>query len=325
MKNFPTHSSVFPFINAPVMRGTACITNGAQGGGGGLGEAKPARCWMVLWTREVLKVEEYFAEVRVRAGKIDEDWLTVRNPTQVKPGDKGVVIVKEKDGRPRAAYATFAVTGEAKRVKDDYPEYLVNPEQDAEKWRVRVRYDSVTNGEGIRSDDKFTRLGIFSVDIARYGEVKAQIEGRRKFHVGHKMWRASAAGNAEERKQIERAAVDAVGEFLEGRGYEVVSVETQNLGWDLEAAKGNASLLRVEVKGTKASEIHVELTPNEYGKSGDPRYRLAVVRNALKKPLCAIYKRDKQIWKRICGNDAGASSRLRNEERVAAVVKRCKR
>ena len=323
MKNFPTHSSVFPFINAPVMRGTACITNGAQGGGGGLGEAKPARCWMVLWTREVLKVEEYFADVR--AGKIDEDWLTVRNHRQVKPGDKGVVIVKEKDGRPRAACATFVVTGEAKRVKDDRPEYLVNPEGDAEKWRVCVRYDSVTNDEGIPSDDEFTQRAMFLVDIARYDEVKAQIGERRKFHVGHKMWRAPAAGNAEERKQIERAAVDAVGEFLEGRGYEVVSVETQNLGWDLEAAKGNA-LLRVEVKGTKASEIHVELTPNEYGKSGDPRYRLAVVRNALKKePLCAIYERDKQIWKQICGNDAGAPSCLHNEEKVAAVVKRCKR
>ena len=272
------------------------------------------QCWKVLWTREVLKVDEYFADVH--AGKIDEDLLGVRNHRQVRPDHKGVIIVNEgKNGRPRAAYATFVVTGEAAWVKDDHPEYLVNPETNTKKYRVRVRYDSVTTA-GVPVKQIFSpHNSIMPADIACYNEMRTRIGAFREVHG------PSPIGDVKERMRIEIAAVKSVKTFLNDHGYKVESVEAKNLGWDLEATKEN-KLFHVEVKGTKAPKICVELTHNEYDKSARPDYRLAVVRNALKKnPLCALYQRDEQIWRRVCGNDMKAPLRLENREKTSAIVK----
>ena len=126
----------------------------------------------------------------------------------------------------------------------------------------------------------------------------------------------------EERGNIEDAAINAVESLYRVQGYRVTSVETRNLGWDLEFRKGGGSaLLRVEVKGKKCaewSEIQVELTRNEREQSENPghrdSYRLAIVRDALgKNPKCAIYTRDGDGWKRaddFAGDDGDAPNRL---------------
>ena len=123
------------------------------------------------------------------------------------------------------------------------------------------------------------------------------------------------------RGEVEDAAVIAVEAYYRKHGYEVKSVETKNLGWDLEFRKGGGGgLLRVEVKGKKCaewSEIQVELTRNEREQSENPdyrdSYRLAIVRDALGNPKCAIYTRDGDGWKRagdFAGDDEDAPKRL---------------
>ena len=135
-----------------------------------------------------------------------------------------------------------------------------------------------------------------------------------------------SAMTPEERAKIERAAVDAVEAHYRELGCEVVSREYDYVGWDLDVCKGGAIFRRVEVKGTQSSDVHVELTPNEYAKSGDSRYRLAVVRNALAaNPACAIYARKGGEWRRVSGmesgGDKGASERLTMEEKTSAIVR----
>ena len=130
----------------------------------------------------------------------------------------------------------------------------------------------------------------------------------------------------EERARVELAAVETVTAFYEARGFTVKSVEAENKGWDLEIRKGRKILHRVEVKGNKGGNILVELTPNEYEKSGDARFRLAVVRNALQSaPVCAIYGRDGEGWLRADGEDGGndesAPGRLSTTEKISALVR----
>ncbi len=90
------------------------------------------------------------------------------------------------------------------------------------------------------------------------------------------------------RREVEEAAVGAVSAHYEERGHDVWSVETENIGWDLETDQG----IRIEVKGRRSPDLAVELTPNEYAAmlraESDPDfaslYRVAVVTNALEQP-----------------------------------------
>jgi len=90
--------------------------------------------------------------------------------------------------------------------------------------------------------------------------------------------------DAEKRKKVEIAAMDAVAQYFEDRNYEVVYREKENLGWDLEAYLGTQTLL-LEVKGLSNDFSCVEFTPNEYkhSKSKKKNYRICVLDNALNK------------------------------------------
>ncbi len=110
-------------------------------------------------------------------------------------------------------------------------------------------------------------------------------------------------GNAQDQEkkvEVEKAAIRACCIHFESLGYDVVSVEDDNVGWDLVATAGRYSL-RIEVKGLSGAVFSIELTPNEYNafkeKEGD--YRLAVVVNALaKNPLLSIcrYSDEQGAW-----------------------------
>ena len=84
------------------------------------------------------------------------------------------------------------------------------------------------------------------------------------------------------KKKVEETAIKRTREYYENLGYTYKSVESENLGWDLEFCKGNVKLL-VEVKGLSQSYISVMLSRNEYEKMRDnlENYRLAVVTNCL--------------------------------------------
>lgn len=109
-------------------------------------------------------------------------------------------------------------------------------------------------------------------------------------------------GNAqdqEKKAKVEKAAIRACCTHFENLGYDVVSVEKDNVGWDLVATSGRSSL-RIEVKGLSGMVFSIELTPNEYNaftqQASD--YRLAVVINALDNPSLSIcrYSDEQAAW-----------------------------
>ncbi len=106
--------------------------------------------------------------------------------------------------------------------------------------------------------------------------------------------------DAEIRKQVEIAAMDATEEYFKAMGYDVEYVHQKKFGWDLEAKKENQKLL-LEVKGLSASLGSVILTPNEYQKSLKQKgFLLCILENALDKKnsklhICKIDAKNK-FW-----------------------------
>lgn len=117
---------------------------------------------------------------------------------------------------------------------------------------------------------------------------------------------------------VEKAAVSAVTSYYTGQGYNVISVEDENKGWDLEATKGKA-FFRIEVKGLVGSQISVHISKNEYAKmkaSDNADYRLCVVTNTLKSPEIWTFSYDNGIW--VCEEDNDIE--LSFEEQIAAIA-----
>ena len=119
----------------------------------------------------------------------------------------------------------------------------------------------------------------------------------------------SGSSDPEANKEVEEAAMQAAKSHYEDNGYKVKSVETENRGWDLEAAKGEKRLL-VEVKGISKDRVFVSLTHNEFkaAKQHRPDYRLAVFRNIPNNHRCAIYKQcgNGDQWQWIEGDNTAA-------------------
>lgn len=103
-------------------------------------------------------------------------------------------------------------------------------------------------------------------------------------------------------KKVENSAIDAATKYYTKLGYKVISVESENTGWDLEASIRNETLL-IEVKGTASEKIEISLTPNEYKKMEEYKssYRLFIHTDALDKLNCNnyifSYDSDSGLWK----------------------------
>ena len=124
--------------------------------------------------------------------------------------------------------------------------------------------------------------------------------------------------NVEAKKLVEDTAVKIVTEIYKRRGYKVLSVEKENLGWDLEARKDKV-ILHIEVKGLANEEISVHITPNEYLKmqsKDNANYRLCIVTNALYKPVLSTFIYEGNRW--ICEEDCEMV--LSFDEQVAAIA-----
>ena len=100
------------------------------------------------------------------------------------------------------------------------------------------------------------------------------------------------------RTEVEKAAINHV--IAHYKGYEWVTVEDENKGWDLEFKRGELELL-VEVKGRLGAIGRVELTPNEYAAMRQRRrkYRLAIVTRSLDDPQLSIvrYNESDRTWR----------------------------
>lgn len=95
------------------------------------------------------------------------------------------------------------------------------------------------------------------------------------------------------KKKVEKAAIKYVTDYYKSNGYVVTSVEKENKGWDLEAEKGDLTLL-LEVKGLAGNEIAIRITENEFKKlTKNTNCYLCVVTDVLKSPMLFIYVWDK--------------------------------
>jgi hypothetical protein len=120
------------------------------------------------------------------------------------------------------------------------------------------------------------------------------------------------------RKKVENIAIRFVYNYYVNLGYELKSVETEKLGWDLEATRGRIKLY-LEVKGLSGKEICVELTHNEYKQMliYKSDFRLCIVTNALGKPKTFVfgYSDSEETW-----NDVKQKRELDFKELLSARI-----
>lgn len=104
--------------------------------------------------------------------------------------------------------------------------------------------------------------------------------------------RGAGFGTAEENRRVELAAVQTVMDTLRSKGYNVASVESLNLGWDLTARREGEEL-HIEVKGAAGAVPKFFLTGNEFRTSRtDPAWVLAVVTSALTSPQLQVFDKE---------------------------------
>lgn len=126
----------------------------------------------------------------------------------------------------------------------------------------------------------------------------------------------------EHNAKVEKAAVGVVRRHYRKLGYAVDSVETDNVGWDLEARFGGRVRFRIEVKGLSGSEPSVGLTPNEYKKFRKKAddYRLAIVTDVLSgTPRLLLCRFSAEQGKWVV--DGGDGYELKVKRRTSAIVR----
>ena len=115
------------------------------------------------------------------------------------------------------------------------------------------------------------------------------------------------------KKKVEISAIKYVTDYYKSYGYLVTSVEKENKGWDLEAERGDLTLL-LEVKGLASDEISIRITENEYKKlTNKTNCYLCIVTNALESPALFTYVWDKH--KKCFVPDDGNGPNLNIDER----------
>ena len=121
--------------------------------------------------------------------------------------------------------------------------------------------------------------------------------------------------DTERKSLVEKSAVHVVSAHYEALGYQIASVESDNVGWDLEA-RHKKTILRIEVKGLSQAEPRIGLTPNEYAAflSGSSDYRLAIVTKALSEYSLFIcrYSAEEARW--VIEGNARASIGIETRE-----------
>ncbi len=161
--------------------------------------------------------------------------------------------------------------------------------------------------QNIEEVNKFKRLLTNYIARAERNDFGSPIKGHR------------GVIDTETKARIEKVAVDMVVDFYINRGYDVNSVERENVGYDLFASKADKSLY-IEVKGTSVStqtDANVILTPNEYkvSKKSKAKYRICIVTDALGSPELFEFAWDRD---RMCWFSEQSLSRLDLVESIAA-------
>jgi hypothetical protein len=108
--------------------------------------------------------------------------------------------------------------------------------------------------------------------------------------------RGGGFGSVETNRQVEKAAIDCVRRDYQQRGWTVVSVEADKVGFDLRCEKGDARE-HVEVKGTQGSDVCFIMTAAEIRNAMiDRQHVTCLVTSALSaEPRISIYSKEKFI------------------------------
>lgn len=124
--------------------------------------------------------------------------------------------------------------------------------------------------------------------------------------------------SSEARAKIEQAAIKAVCNLYEGRGYQIEDVQSKNYGWDLEATNGKHRLY-LEVKGQGNHEPYVRISRNEYEQMSThkDKYRLCVVMDSLNDADIYVFlPQEEDKW--VCEDND--SIELNINEQLAAIA-----
>lgn len=89
--------------------------------------------------------------------------------------------------------------------------------------------------------------------------------------------------------EVEAAAIKATTKRFEAEGWQVTSVENENLGFDLLCNRSSEEL-HLEVKGLKGEQLSIILTANELKRAQqDSLFVLVVVSRALESPIINVF------------------------------------
>lgn len=135
------------------------------------------------------------------------------------------------------------------------------------------------------------KLMAFVKNVVEYDDTNAM----KKIEISDKALNDFCPPSTEVKKEIEDEAIRRATEYYNKRGFNVDSVERENLGWDLTVThKKTGEELYVEVKGTSRPYYHFFLSRNEYNKRKEYRKKwvLFLVKDIGRKthPPCTILK-----------------------------------
>ncbi|WP_417526951.1 protein NO VEIN domain-containing protein [Marinomonas shanghaiensis] len=236
--------------------------------------------------------------------------------TATRPEGGSVVVGWYKDATVFREYQTFQ-SAPALHLKNGLDGYRIQAEfENVKLLPIDERTIQVPRRTKGGMGQSNVWYGNSDIGVEFVKKVQALIKGKPN-KSGIKRTRST---DPEHNAKVEKSAVDLVWQYYENLGYELSSVEKDNVGWDLEASQ-NKTKLKIEVKGLSGKTPNIELSPNEYTAFSENYsvYRLAIVTNALTAPSLYIcrYSQEKKHWQVEVGSEATVCI----TEKVAAQVK----
>lgn len=147
----------------------------------------------------------------------------------------------------------------------------------------------MANAKGIRIEDEA------AIELERRWADRLDRIG---FHQPEqRLVRSRYQSDPRKRKLIEDAAIQETIRHFRALGFEIHDRQSESVGWDLEARKGDEHLL-LEVKGLSGASVNVELTPNEYSNMQSHRanYAVYIVVDAIgPSRSLSVFRFDRQI------------------------------
>ena len=212
---------------------------------------------------------------RKQKGKEVVGWYrnaTVYRHAQFPKGDLAKARTHNSGGSKPMPYFAVCAVEDAVLLAPDQRTLLLASNEKGLPGQSRIYHPNKNIGKPA-AVDMLKRVGSFMSDFRRAKKIKLSKKKRV---------------DVEKNKHVEVEAIDCTTRYYRNDGYEVESVEADNLGYDLVAFK-NGEVLFIEVKGRSGLEAAADFSPNEArtirkaekGKFKDGEYRICIVTNAL--------------------------------------------